>query len=190
MFMLNLLFDFNSPDGVFSEKTTLGVPLLNSKHWLHIPPPDLPGTFDPENLPSGLAWQDLGPVGTLYIPPGGMAGGQHIAVRIAPDPIAGIANNAAGWFVAAFGRPVIARQKFASPFVDSGQTKTIVNRELKATERPNGGNTGWFVRLGTITRTPVHVNLTDRYEFSLGVDITSGGVLRSYGEDPEFDVGG
>ena len=48
---------------------------------------------------------------------------------------------------------------------------------------------GWFISLGTIAVVPNHPNLTHRYEFAVGFNVSSGGVTRSFGEDPEFDVG-
>jgi hypothetical protein len=186
VFMLNLLFDFASPDGLFTDRETPGVPLLNSKHWLKVGNPNPPANFDPENPPNPPGWEDLGPTGTLFVP---NANPQHvIAVRIAPDPNTAIDPAATAEIVVAFGRPVIARQRFASPFVNGGQTQTSFRFVLPL--RPAAGITGWFARLAPIGRPGRHVNLSDRYEFALGVNITSAGVTRSYGEDPEFDVGG
>jgi hypothetical protein len=189
VFMLNLLFDFNSPDGLFTDRQTPNVPLLNSKHWLKVANPNPPANFDPENPPTPPGWEDLGPTGTLFIPPSG-ANPQHvIAVRIAPDPITAIDPAATAELLVAFGRPVIARQRFASPFVTAGgQTQTSFRFALAA--RPAAGLTGWVVRLGQIGRPGRHPNLSDRYEFALGINVTSLGVTRGYGEDPEFDVGG
>jgi hypothetical protein len=43
--------------------------------------------------------------------------------------------------------------------------------------------------LGPIAVRPIGQNQTHRYEFSVGVVVTMGGVKRHFGEDPEMDVG-
>jgi hypothetical protein len=185
MFMLNMLFDFNNNIGAFSDLETPGVPLLSSKHWLRIAQPD-PNNFDPE----AAAWQDLGRVGTLFILHGGAPANRHaVAVRIAPVPGGpAIVANASLDFAAAFGRPVIARQDFASPFVNgAGAAVTLIQQV--GVVRP-AGVPAWFFRFGRIDRQPNDPNLTHRYEFALGIKVDNqGGVIHSYGEDPEFDIG-
>lgn len=186
MFMLNLLFDFNNDTGMFSDLQTAGIPLLNSKHWLKVNPPDPPAGFDPE----AAAWEDLGTFGTLLIPHGGGVANRHvIAVRIAPTPALppAVAANATADLAVAFGRPVISRQQFASPFVDGAGAAVTLFQQTAVIRA--AGVTGWFLRLGRIDRQPNHQNLTHRYEFALGAIVDSGGVRRTYGEDPEFDVG-
>lgn len=185
--MLNLLFDFNHDGGLFTDRTTPGVPLLNSKHWLRFPTPNpAAAAFDPEN-PGGPGWEDLGPAGTLLIR---SAAQKHlIAIRVAPDPLTAINANATGQIIVAFGRPVVAQQEFASPFIVGTQTIPSFSGALPV--RTGGGITGWTFRLDAIARVPGpgldHV--THRYEFAVGLNVTSGGVTKSYGEDPEFDVG-
>lgn len=184
--MLNLLFDFNHDGGLFTDRKTPGVPLLNSKHWLRFPVPNPGAGFDPEN-PGGPGWQDLGPAGTLLIR---SAAQKHlIAVRVAPDPLTSIAASATAQIIVAFGRPVVAQQDFASPFIVGTQTIPSFFGTLIA--RPAGGITGWTFPLNVIARVPApgDDHVTHRYEFAVGLNVTSSGVTKSYGEDPEFDVG-
>jgi len=149
---------------------------------LKVAAPNPPANSDPENPAGG--WEDLGEVGTLLVKSGNP---EHmIAVRIAPDPLTPIDPAATPELIVAFGRPVIARQPFASPFVTAGQTISSFHRPLAA--RPSGVS-GWFIKLGAIGRTPGHDNLTHRYEFALGIEVTSQGVTHGFGEDPQFDVG-
>ena len=182
MFVLNMLFDFSREDGLFLDRESYSDPLLNSKHWLKVASADPQVSFDLE--PPSEGFEDLGVAGTLLIR---SANPQHaIGVRIAPDPITAIDPDATGELFVAFGRPVIARQPFASPFVTAGQTRSVFHVPL--TRRPSGAG-GWLVKLGAIGRAPEHENLTHRYEFALGIEVTSRGVTRSFGEDPEFDIG-
>ena len=52
--------------------------------------------------------------------------------------------------------------------------------------------TGWILQLGQLDRPgPTSLNKTYRYEFAVGINVFSGGnLICSFGEDPEFDVGG
>ena len=190
MFMLNLLFDFTNLDGSFSNLVTPGNPLQTSKRWLRIAPPDLGVVFDPEALPPGLNWDDFGPGGTLLIPSPGPPATRHvIVVRVAPVPAVGVPAAATLDFSAAFGRPAVARQQFSSPFeIAAGVARTLFLESMAV--RP-AGRVGWFFRLGRIEKQviPPDPNVTHRYEFAVGVNVTSGGQIRSFGEDPEFDVG-
>ena len=74
----------------------------------------------------------------------------------------------------------------ASPFVTAGQTRSVFY--TPPAPRP-GGAGGWFLNFGVIGIAPEHENLTHRYEFALGIEVTSRGVTRSFSEDPEFDIG-
>jgi hypothetical protein len=186
MFLLNLLFDFNNPSGLFSDLETAGVPLLNSKHWLTINQ-KVPGPgFDAEAAP----WEDLGELGTLLIPHGGAPANRHaIGIRVAPIPAvpAVVAAGATLDISVAFGRPVVARQLFASPFEDPpGVTKTLFQGTglVRA-----AGAQGWFFPLTRIDKPPASPVFTNRFEFALGIAVTSAGVTKYFGEDPEFDVG-
>jgi hypothetical protein len=114
-----------------------------------------------------------------------------MAIRIAPT--AAFANPVEAELLAAFGRPVIQspkRQPFASPFRDGVRAKTTFYRPRAA--RPAGGITGWILDLGQLDRPgPGSLNKTHRYEFAVGINVFSGvNIICSYGEDPEFDVGG
>src|SRR5262245_55467889 len=66
-------------------------------------------------------------------------------------------------FVAAFGRPVIARQRFSSPFVSGTQAVTFFHE----TKVRGAGRSGWFFLLNRIDRqVPAgDKNITHRYEF-------------------------
>jgi hypothetical protein len=93
-----------------------------------------------------------------------------------------------------FGRPVRANQAQASPFKVGGAVRTtFVFGPITRNSSTAGGAVpvAWFFPLGDLaaaTGTPDD-DLTDRYEFSLGIIVNSGGVIRHYGEDPEMDVG-
>ena len=189
MFVLNLLFNFNDDTGLFMDFEG-GTNLLKSEHWLKLRPPGLPDPPPGFNPEIDAQWEDLGPSGTLHIPHGGAAPNRHsIAFRIAPAPAFPIAANATLDIAVAFGRPIIAQQPSASPFLDAANA-AITFFQQTGLVRP-AGVPAWFFRLPRIDRAPVppHPNLTNRYEFALGVNVGSGGVHRTYGEDPEFDVG-
>ncbi len=201
MYMFNLLFNPNRDDGLFEDppaipSTGMNAGLSNSKHWLRINGPgnlDAPGGFNFES-PGGTGWEDLDQAKTLLIRPNP----QHaMFIRIAPtmptfDP------NATLECVAAFGRPVFQKQGFASPFAatrpgfTTQRAVTFFHKDVGA--RPPGG--GWVVRLSLMNRPgpqgPHPNDQTNRYGFAVGVTImdNAGQPLLSFGEDPEFDVGG
>jgi len=188
--MLNLLFAFDPlTDGIglfseYEDPNRPSNPLLMSKHWLKLNTDSVLHNFTPDNLPPGLNWEDLGPAGTLLIP--STAHKHTIGIRIAEYPTGRIAAGATGELVVAFGRPVIAKQPHGSPFVVGDYTET------KFYHGPGsriGGAPSWFFKIGNIATVPGHENVTHRYEFALGFNVVSNGVTRSYGEDPEFDVG-
>jgi len=140
---------------------------------------------DPENADH---WDDLD-AGTLHIPGSGQR--PDMAIRVAPKE-ALMDNDAKAEFVAAFGRPAIQspkRQKFASPFVGPEAWAKMMFYE-KPTARQAAGTTGWTIKLGQVKREGPGANKTHRYEFAVGINVTSGDKIRSFGEDPEFDVGG
>jgi hypothetical protein len=186
MFVLNLLFSFNDPGGIFADLEGPG-PLTRSKHWLKVTQQD-PAGFDSENE---AQYEDLGPLGSLFIPHGGNP--HAIGVRIAPIPTIPLAGGATLDLAIAFGRPVIdvQRQPFASPFVDASGNNAVtmfVQQNMVRTTVVTGAE-GWFLRLDRLFRHPNKPNLTHRYEFALGATVNLGGQIKQYGEDPEFDVG-
>ena len=183
MFMYNLLFRFSDRSGLFvdtSAKEASGNPLLNSKHWLK-----LDDASAAQDSVEQCVFEDLGVAGTLLI--GSEAVRHEIAVRIAPHPDERLGADATAKVGVAFGRPLLARQPFASPFKDGDITQTFFDNDGTATRE--AGADGWFISLGRIVVVPNHPNLTHRYEFAVGFNVSSSGVTRSFGEDPEFDVG-
>jgi len=181
--MYNLLFRFSDRSGLFvdtppQEQST--DPLLNSKHWLK----RTDATAAQDGL-ERLVFEDLGVAGTLLI--GSEAARHEIVVRIAPHPREQLGADATAKIGVAFGRPLLARQPFASPFKDEDNTQTFFDNDRPSSRE--AGAYGWFISLGTIVVVPNHPNLTHRYEFAVGFNVSSGGVTRSFGEDPEFDVG-
>ena len=188
MFMFNLLFDFNNDNGTFDDLAGPGI-LNHSKHWARFNgATDVPAAFNPEPF-NAAQWR--GPFrGTVFIPHGGVLAAAHgIGLRIAPTPAsaAGLVAAAQLDIAVAFGRPTVSAQGFASPFVDATGA-TLATFIRSGLGRPPG-NTGWFVRLDRINKQPSDANLADRYEFAVGIVVRSGGVTRTYGEDPEFDIG-
>lgn len=183
VFMYNLLFRFSDRSGLFvdtppQEQSTN--PLFNSKHWLKL--------RDASAAQDGLeqlVFEDLGVAGTLLIPSQTVK--HEIAVRIAPHPDDPIGADAIAKVGVAFGRPLLARQPFASPFKDADNSQTFFDNDRPLARAANAY--GWFISLGTIAVVPDRPNLTHRYEFAVGFNVSSGGVTRSFGEDPEFDVG-
>ena len=91
MFMFNLLFNPNSPQGLFADPTNPPDPdpLKNSKHWL------MSNRANP-NFEDGTDWLDL-EAGTLHIP---NAQRGDMAIRIAPT-VAFTAANPVAELVAA-----------------------------------------------------------------------------------------
>ena len=155
-------------------------PLLNSKHWLK-----LKDATAAQDAVEQQVFEDLGVAGTLLIGSDGMR--HEIAVRIAPHPDEPLGADAIAKVGVAFGRPLLARQPFASPFKGGDNTQTFFDNDRPSSRQ--GGAYGWFISLGTIVVVPNHPNLTHRYEFAVGFNVSSGGITRSFGEDPEFDVG-
>lgn len=186
MYMLNLLFDLNRSDGVFSGDQAGGV-LMVSRNWLKLQAPD-PPNLNPEAPPA--AWENLGAAtGVLLIP---NALGHLIAVRIAPIPNMNppLDPNATLDLVVAFGAPLKAKQVSASPF--KGPANQVLTTFISSgpMSSPPSGNpkVGWYCRLGSIVTLPTHPNKVHSYEFTLGAIITSGATVCQYGIDPEMDV--
>ena len=187
MFMYNLLFNFGNNDGTFDDLQGAG-PLQQSKHWLRLPNLDPGAVFNPEGVNPAQWGNPLR--GTLLIPHGGNVNATHaIGLRIAPTPASAgaLAADATLDIAVAFGRPTVAAQNFASPFEDAANATlaTFIQRGMVRAV----GVTGWFLRLSAIKKQPPDPNVTHRYEFAVGVIVNSGGLVRTYGEDPEFDIG-
>jgi hypothetical protein len=191
MFMLNMLFDLNDKNGLFTDTPKSTDLLQRSYAWLKYDATDPYGTtdfdrqvFDPERSASQRYFSSKG---TLFIP--SRSDKHRMLLRIAPAPNVQIPADATAEIVVAFGRAVRAQQKFASPFTDrqSDQTKTSFCQTGQRAE----GLTGWILDMGPIATVPddEDSNLAHRYEFSIGAKITAGTQVRWYGEDPEFDIG-
>jgi hypothetical protein len=206
VFMLNLLFEFTRPDGRFESSPLVPSPppagtlnLNQSRHWLKLTTTPEPADVRPE---TDAQWDDLGPRGTLYIPKitGAGADPANIAIRIAPfrGPVP---QGMKLQLVMSFGRPdVAARTQYASPFTDTGNAPpagsvltTFVNppNYQPGLIDPTEGRASWFFPLKrAVVLRPDKPNVTDRYEFSLGVIVMNqASVTRHFGEDPEMDVG-
>jgi hypothetical protein len=56
MYMLNFLFDFGNPNGLFVDNAPAGNPLVNSKHWLRRPAPSAPPVSTPKPCLRPLGW--------------------------------------------------------------------------------------------------------------------------------------
>jgi hypothetical protein len=188
MFVLNLLFDFGSNDGLFEDEPGNANPndgTVNSKHWLTIP--SMPAGGVPAasfNTDDGTKYKDLGASGTLLIKSTGVK--HFVGLRIAP--IQALDPAATAELVVAFGRPAVARQRFASPFRDQN-SRSVSFIHVPPAPRA-AGKVGWFVPLRQIQPPiPVEDHVTHRYEFAVGIEIVSAGQKRQYGEDPQFDVG-
>jgi hypothetical protein len=189
MYTLNLLVNFfDVVNGRFSGDATTPGALNTSMNWLKLnsaePADPNPPAFNPERAD----WTDIGQAGTLFIPRRPVGDPEdNICIRVAPDPDASRALPAAAevLIVVSFGRSVRARQERASPFIEDGGAKTtfIFPSQTRNT------SAAWFMPLGQIAIRPNGQNQTHRYEFSVGVIVSSGGVKRHFGEDPEMDVG-
>lgn len=196
MYTLNFLFDFNDANGRFVGDRGNN-PLLKSRNWLQLdtnvtPEPANPGTFDPE--PNSVKWIDLGEADTLLLPSNPAPG--TICVRIAPDPTA---NPFAGFdpatatlqVILAFGAPAKARpNQVASPFTTDDTAGGPVRSTFVFGPATRNTTAGWFFPLGHIQARPSNANIVKPYEFAVGVIVkTPSGVIRTYGDDPEMDVG-
>lgn len=204
MYLLTLQFDFTRTNGrVSGDSTSTSGPLTTSMNWIKLipdaahPEPDFPfpAGFDVETA----HWQDLGEAGTLLIPsPDPQVIG--IYVRQDQDPGTGPAldSSATVQLVVSFGRPSVAHQNHASPFTANAaplplgvvQT-TFVLGPATRNSSVSGTPAAWFFPLHKIAIRPSNPNLTHRYEFSVGMIVTdvTNGKSRSYGEDPEMDIG-
>jgi len=215
MFMLNLLFAFDRNKGLFSEDRSSDPNILfrASKNWLKLVPdashPEPPDPYPP--LPAGFnvetaTWIDTGDVesGSLLIPKvaAGALDDSSLGVRLVPDPDSAVApilgpgaTGAELTLAICFGRPVQAGQERASPFVSGGQVlTTFVFEKKKSNTVDSAGNpAGWFFPLARVkfrpTTGPGSKHQGHRYQFAVGIIVTSAGTTRHFGQDPEMDVG-
>ena len=212
MFLMNYLFDFNRQDAIFSGDA--GGVLLRSKNWLKLNPakhlPGLPAVPEPgDPIPAGFNpevafWEDQGDMdsGTILIgstpPPTADEG--NVGIRIMPDPNGfPLPLGAAGatlTLAVCFGKPSPARQTRSSPFElapgVARTTYTLVAQNSNTVDAA-GGPVGWFFPLGLIkfrpTVPPFTKHRTFRFEFSVGIEVLSGGVTRQFSHDPDMDIG-
>jgi hypothetical protein len=218
--MLNMLFDHTQTQGLFSDLVTAGSPLLTSKRWLRGNvggggPQQDPTGVDPHNA---AIWLDLERFNVLIPKNAAPGNGHRIRIRIAPiprvapQPILPPLAPGDAWvidYAVAFGRPPVGGGQHASPFVDPANPTliktTFLDKNVAADIDSSGNVKGWIIDLGRIGNNAhptgpggaARSDLTNRYEFSLGVVLKKGTVATSsfvthayYGEDPEEDVGG
>jgi hypothetical protein len=149
---------------------------------------------------------DLGDMdsGSLLVPQSPPPDDSNIGIRVALDPgsdrklsitLGQHAQDAILNLAVCFGRPSQAAQFRASPFEDSTPAKAVKTTYLFANHKANqvdgrGNAISWFFPLDMVKfRPPANrKNRTHRYEFSVGMTLTSGGVTRHYSHDPEMDV--
>jgi hypothetical protein len=211
MFLMNYLFDFTKDEGVFAGDA--GGVLLTSKNWLKLNPikhlPGLPAVPEPgDPIPAGFNpelafWEDQGDMdsGTLLIPstPAGADVEGNIGIRIAPDPAAPVPLGAGGadlQLVVCFGKPSPARQPRSSPFeISPGRAKTTFVFPLtKSNQIDSQGNpASWFFPIGFVKFRPQSPPFTRHrtfsFEYSVGIEVRSGGQTRHYSHDPQMDIG-
>jgi hypothetical protein len=183
-YMLNLLFDLNETQGVFSPDQPGGGSLVQTKSatWLKV------GGGVPANVETAN-WQNLEKARNFLVPQGR---NENICLRVAPIPNMNPALDpgATITLVTSFGAPRIASQKTSSPFQTvTGETVAAFSSQGPRNSPAGGGAVAWFFNLGPIQVVPQSQNVPHRYEFSVGVIVNSGAVVRTYGIDPEMDVG-
>ena len=196
MYTLNLVFDFNDTDGRFTGDRGAN-PLLKSRNWLLLniaePANPNPPAFNPE-VPAN--WTDLGEADTLLLTSAPDPG--NICIRVLADPTAAgpfDPSTATLQLIVGFGAPAGARQRFASPFTTDGTAagptrSAFAFAPIRRNSGPVGAEVAWFFPLGKIQKRPVNPRLIHRYEFALGVIVTTPAVeIRNFGDDPEMDVG-
>jgi len=197
MYMLNMLFNFNNTDGLFSsflDLTTPADPLKNSKRWLRYRGPAIPDKDNPTNPgPNNSSnWDDIGRFNVL-IP----SSPHKIALRFAPAPDTPMANlpsaGATLECAVCYGRPPVGGGNSASPFRDGPIVKTTF---IVPPFARTAGEDAWFVPLDVIHPSAFASDrdVTNRFEFAIGIIVrdatTTPQTTRHYGEDPEDDVGG
>src|SRR5215472_17794498 len=90
-----------------------------------------------------------------------------------------------------FGKPSPARQNRASPFElapgIARTTYTLVAQNSNTVD-VGGAPVAWFFPLGLIKFRPTAPpSRTFRFEFSVGIEVVSGGVTRQFSHDPDMD---
>ena len=215
MFLMNYVFDFSRPEAVFSGDIGGGM-LLRSKNWYKLDPtrhlPGLPAVPEPvDPIPAGFNpevafWVDQGDMdsGTILIPstpppPGADVEG-NVGIRFLPDPrgpALPLGPGGATLTVAVcFGKASPARQPRSSPFeIAAGVAKTTFTFFNEESNRLDAAGTpvSWFFPLGFVrfrpTSPPFTRHRTFRFEFSVGIEVVSGGQTRHYSHDPDMDIG-
>ena len=174
MYLLNLLVNFNTLNGRFSGDAA-GSPLKRSVNWLRLNAADEPdpNTFDPETA----TWSNVGESGTVLIPRREPPNPEdNICIRVAAHPDGpGLPDDATAQIVVSFGRSVRASQERASPFVEGDEARTT----FIFGPRTRNTTAGWYFPLAQIGVRPPNHNSTHRYEFSVGVIVSSGGKVRA-----------
>jgi hypothetical protein len=181
MYMLNLLFDLDDTNGVFTgDYTGAGSSILTkSKNWLRQPNPNPANPFAP-----GIVWTDLGD-GPLLIP---APIGEAIGVRVLPTPAKpALPAGATLDLMVAFGAIDTLRTPHASPFTSGVAPNETLAVFRLSTVLPAQGF--WYLPLGTIAKKPTNPNKSHRYEFVVGAIVNSAGTICTYGHDPEMDIG-
>ena len=220
MFLMNFLFDFDDLNGTFSGDRRIigpGIPprseLYTSKNWLKLipkaavgePPASFPRGFDPDNED----WVDQLDMdsGTHFMPstPAPLDEG-HIGIRLGLDPntkfsLPSLTTTPPTIQISVcFGRPFATRQTRASPFyAPKNETDpklqvvqtTFIHTFAAHTGKDDSSHPTWFRHLGLIQYRPrPNEPRNHRYQFSVGIVVTSGTIVHHYSHDPDMDVGG
>ena len=142
--------------------------------------------------------------GGLLIPKSAPPDDSNIGIRFALDPTSQVAlpislgptaAAAVLTLTVCFGRPSQARQNRASPFEDTTAAKavqtTFVFPNLKSNQIDAAGNPiSWYFPMSIVSFRPAAnaKHRAHRYEFSVGITVTSLGVTRHFSHDPEMEV--
>ena len=208
MFLMNFLFDFGQTEGGFSGDRRTNPPnpprdeRFSSKNWLKLVPnaavPEPGNPFPAAFNPELAVWQDQGDMdsGTILLPSSPLPDESNVGIRIALDPNApAIALGPAGaelTLAVCFGKPSQARQRRSSPFeIAPGVVQTtfvFVNQKSNRVDAV-AVPMSWFFPLGLVKFRPAGPkHRTHRYEFSVGISVSSGGQIRHFSHDPEMDI--
>jgi hypothetical protein len=218
MFLMNFLFDFDQKTGIFSGDRSDKAPpgakpeLYTSKNWLKLTPtaaiPEPGNPFPPGFNPEAATWEDQGDMdsGSLLVPKSPAPDDGNIGIRIALDPNSQMAlpiNLGPGTvtapsadltLVVCFGKPSQGKQPRSSPFEDATAAKAVQTTFVHSNQKSNqvdaaGNPISWFFPLGMVAFRPKgSKHRTHRYEFAVGVTVTSLGVTRHFSHDPEMDI--
>lgn len=216
MYLMNFLFDFDHTDSFFSATqpqppgSLTSAELYNSKAWLKlnsgpgtVAEPASPSVLNPELGP----WNVIGDMDTagLLIPKNTIGGvdDSGVGVRIALDPsslqtlpinLGPLPGGATLSLCVCFGSPTLRGQRQASPFGNARARpprpvqSTFISQAITTNQVDSGGNfVSWYFPISVIDLRPV-VNRVHRYEFAIGIVVTSGAVTHHYSHDPEMDV--